>query len=189
METSGTNRTALDGGAAELSAVGRRLRDLREARGLSLSELARRAGVGKATLSGLEGGTRNATLETLWAVTAQLDVPLAAILAPPSGDAPVVRGDAVRATLLQVFEDEAVTYELYRLRFPAGSSQTSPAHPPGVTEHLTVFTGTLRAGPLSAPLVAGPGRYVSWRSDVPHGYAVVGEEDVHASLLMRYPRR
>jgi transcriptional regulator with XRE-family HTH domain len=42
--------------------VGRRLRALREARGTSLSALARAAGVGKATLSGLENGTRNPTL-------------------------------------------------------------------------------------------------------------------------------
>ncbi|MFR9803164.1 helix-turn-helix domain-containing protein [Pseudonocardia sp. RS010] len=35
---------------------------------MSLSELARRASVGKATLSGLEAGTRNPTLDTLHAV-------------------------------------------------------------------------------------------------------------------------
>ena len=65
-------------------AVGRRVRALREDRGLSLSALARLAGVGKATLSGLENGTRNPTLETLYAITAQLGVPLAAVLSCPS---------------------------------------------------------------------------------------------------------
>jgi transcriptional regulator with XRE-family HTH domain len=182
----------MDIGATDLADVGRRLRELREARGLSLSELARRAGVGKATLSGLEAGTRNPTLETLWAVTAELRVPITAILAEQPGRAaepgpPVFHGASVEATLLQVFEDETVTYELYRLRFPAGTSQTSPPHPPGVTEHLTVFTGTLRAGPLDTPREAGPGGYLTWRSDVPHGYRVVGAQDVHAVLLIRYP--
>ncbi|REE94958.1 XRE family transcriptional regulator [Thermomonospora umbrina] len=201
MRTSGTNRAALEVDADELAAVGRRLRTLREARGLSLSELARRAGIGKATLSGLEAGTRNATLETLWSVTAQLDVPLATLLASPSPRTtptpaevgarafPLVRGEAVEAVLLEVFEDAGVTYELYRIRLPARSSQVSPGHPVGVTEHLTVFSGGLRAGPVASPLVAGPGEHISWRSDVPHGYEVVGDEDVHASLLMRYPRR
>ncbi|MBG0820216.1 helix-turn-helix transcriptional regulator [Planomonospora sp. ID91781] len=164
--------------------VGRRIRGLREERGLSLSELARRAGIGKATLSGLENGTRNPTLETLWAVTAQLGVPLAAAV----GTGPVAHGAAVRGVLLEVFEEEGATYELYRLVVPAGTSQTSPAHPEGVTEHLTVFTGTLRAGPADAPLLAGPGEHVSWRSDVPHTYAA-GDQDVHAGLLIRYPRR
>ncbi|WP_440067750.1 helix-turn-helix domain-containing protein [Streptosporangium sp. OZ121] len=187
---------AVDGGTP---GIGRRIRRLREERGISLSALARAAGVGKATLSGLENGTRNPTLETLWAITAELGVPLAmAVGTPPPVDAggseraqvvPVVHGTAVEGTLLQVFEDEKVTYELYRLVLRAGTTQVSPAHHEGVTEHVTVFAGTLSAGPAGAPLRAGPGEHISWRSDVPHAYAVLGDRDVHASLLIRYPRR
>ncbi|MFR9777743.1 helix-turn-helix domain-containing protein [Micromonospora sp. MS34] len=167
--------------------VGRRIRALREERGLSLSALARRAGVGKATLSGLENGTRNPTLETLYAVTAQLGVPLTAVLAAPAGT-PSVRGVAVDATLLEVFTDTDATYELYRMRVSPGPSQLSPAHQAGVTEHVTVFAGVLRAGPADAPMTAGPGEYLRWTSDVPHSYAAVGDEPVRASLLLRYPR-
>ncbi|MFD8530645.1 helix-turn-helix domain-containing protein [Streptosporangium canum] len=163
--------------------VGQRIRKLREERGISLSELARRAGVGKATLSGLENGTRNPTLETLWAVTAQLGVPLTLAL----GAGPVIHGTAVEGVLLQVFEDEDVTYELYRLTIPAGATQVSPAHHEGVTEHLTVFAGVLSAGPQDAPLRAAAGEHLTWRSDVPHIYSAIGAQDVHASLLIRYP--
>ncbi|WP_433249373.1 helix-turn-helix domain-containing protein [Streptosporangium sp. CA-135522] len=177
-----SSRTAQEADAPD---VGQRIRRLREERGISLSELARRAGVGKATLSGLENGTRNPTLETLWAVTAGLGVPLALAL----GADPVIRGTAVEGVLLQVFEDESVTYELYRLVIPAGSTQVSPAHHEGVTEHLTVFAGVLVAGPRDAPLRAGPGEHLTWRSDVPHTYSAIGAQDVHASLLIRYPRR
>ncbi|MFS1301073.1 helix-turn-helix domain-containing protein [Streptosporangium longisporum] len=198
----------MDSGAQNLSpamdcdtaGIGRRIRLLREERGMSLSALARAAGVGKATLSGLENGTRNPTLETLWAITAELGVPMAmAIGAPAAGTGtagggsvsegtPVVQGTAVGGTLLQVFEDESVTYELYRLVICAGTPQVSPAHHEGVTEHVTVFAGTLSAGPVGAPMRAGPGEHVSWRSDVPHSYVALGEQEVHASLLMRYPR-
>lgn len=67
---SGTSgEPAMDSGT---TGIGRRIRRLREERGISLSALARAAGVGKATLSGLENGTRNPTLETLWAITAEL---------------------------------------------------------------------------------------------------------------------
>ncbi|GAB3159999.1 helix-turn-helix domain-containing protein [Micromonospora sonneratiae] len=157
---------------------------------MSLSALARRAGVGKATLSGLENGTRNPTLETLYAVTAALGVPLAAVLAEPGAGAPArVRGAAVEATLLEVFEDGTVTYELYRLRVPPGPVQTSPAHHAGVTEHITVFAGALRAGPVDSPQVARAGEHISWQSDVPHVYQAYGDEEVLASLVVRYPRR
>ncbi|MEU7003559.1 XRE family transcriptional regulator [Nonomuraea sp. NPDC046570] len=178
-----TTRPALD---TDPEKVGQRIRHLRQARGVSLSELARRAGVGKATLSGLETGTRNPTLETLWAITAQLGVPIAAILDPPT-EPLVVRGQAVEATLLRVFEENGVTFELYHMRVPPGVSQTSPAHHAEVSEHVTVFSGVLSAGPLDAPLTAGPGEYICWQSDVPHLYVAVGEQEVRASLLIRYP--
>ncbi|MCX5068623.1 XRE family transcriptional regulator [Micromonospora lupini] len=167
--------------------VGRRVRALREERGISLSTLARLAGVGKATLSGLENGTRNPTLETLWAVTAQLGVPFTALLAEPTAE-PTVHGTAVTATLLEVFDDTDATYELYRMHVAPGIVQISPAHQPGVTEHITVFGGVLRAGPADAPLTAPAGGHLRWTSDVPHSYAAVGDDEVAATLLLRYPR-
>jgi quercetin dioxygenase-like cupin family protein len=56
-----------------------------------------------------------------------------------------------------------------------------------VTEHLTVFRGHARVGPVGAPLTAGPGEHVSWSADTPHLYAASGSEDVEASLLIRTP--
>ncbi|GHJ44690.1 XRE family transcriptional regulator [Catellatospora sp. TT07R-123] len=166
--------------------IGPRLRRLRESAGVSLSELARRAGIGKATLSGLEHGTRNPTLDTLWSVTAALGVPITALLG--QAETAVVRGTAVEAALLQVFDEREVTFELYRMTVPPGPAQTSPAHHAGVTEHITVFSGVLRAGPADAPLLAGPGEHLTWQADVPHLYAAVGDTPVTASLLIRYPR-
>ncbi len=55
--------------------VGRRVRELRIERRLSLSEPARRSGVGKATLSELESGRRNPALETMYALTTALETP------------------------------------------------------------------------------------------------------------------
>ncbi|WP_184711843.1 helix-turn-helix domain-containing protein [Streptosporangium saharense] len=182
-----TPRPALESNTHD---IGLRIRQLREERGMSLSELARRAGVGKATLSGLENGTRNPTLETLWSVTAELGVPLAVALGTaPAAPGTTIRGTAVAAVLLEVFEEREATYELYRMTVPAGAAQTSPAHHRGVTEHITVFAGTLRVGPADRPLTAGPGEHISWVSDVPHSYEALGTQDVHATLLIRYPHR
>ncbi|GAA5127171.1 XRE family transcriptional regulator [Pseudonocardia adelaidensis] len=178
----GVARPALTEGAAD---VGHRVRHLRERRGMSLSELARRAAVGKATLSGLEAGTRNPTLDTLQAVAAALDLPLTALV---SSAPATLRGAAVQIELLRVFDDGPVTYELYRMRVPAGLAQRSAAHQAGVTEHVTVFAGMLETGPVDAPLRAGPGEHVEWTADVPHTYAALGADDVLASLLIRYPR-
>lgn len=170
---------------ADGSGVGARVRELRHDRGVSLSELARRARLGKATLSGLEAGTRNPTLDTLQAVATALDLPLTALLAPTPT---TIRGAAVEMDLLRVFADGDVTYELYRMRVAAGNAQVSPAHHAGVTEHATVHSGHLRAGPVGAPLSAGPGEYLEWAADTEHTYAADGPDDVLGTLLIRYPR-
>ena len=52
------------------------LRRERARAALSLTELAKRAGIAKSTLSQLESGTGNPSLETLWALGTALGVPL-----------------------------------------------------------------------------------------------------------------
>lgn len=173
--------------------IGERIRRLRQERGVSLSALARDAGIGKATLSGIEDGSRgNPTIETLYAVAGRLAVPLAALLPEPGAaeDAAgqTVHGSAVSAALLETFVDGDTTTELYRLRIRPGATQQSPPHPAGTVEFLTVFSGTARVGPVEAPVLVTTGGHVSWRSDTPHLYATAGSEEVVASLLIRTPR-
>ena len=63
------------------------LRRERDRAGLSLSELAKRAGIAKSTLSQLESGAGNPSVETLWALSVALDVPFARLIEParPNG--------------------------------------------------------------------------------------------------------
>ncbi|MFD5514900.1 helix-turn-helix domain-containing protein [Streptomyces sp. NPDC127066] len=168
--------------------IGRRVRTLRRLYGLSLSELAQRASIGKATLSGLETGTRNPTLETLYAVSAQLDLPLAVLLADPDPtERPAeIHGTAVSAALLETFTDNEVTSELYRIRIRPGVTQVSPPHQHGVTEHLTVFAGRARVGPARNPIVVPAGGHAHWPADIPHIYSADDDAEVHASLTIRH---
>ncbi|MFE6974126.1 helix-turn-helix domain-containing protein [Streptomyces sp. NPDC057682] len=174
--------------------VGRRLRALRRERELSLSELARRSGVGKGTLSELESGTRNPTLETLYALTTALGLPLSAALGDPpatAGPGPVrtgVSGSAVTAVLLERYEDEdgsAVT-DVFRVSIRAGGVQESRAHVPGTRESLMVLSGTAVVGPPDATRTVGPGASVRWRADVPHVYGAP-DGAVEGVLFVRYP--
>ncbi|MFD1365527.1 helix-turn-helix domain-containing protein [Actinoplanes sichuanensis] len=171
-------------------AVGQRVRRLRLAQGTSLSALARAAGIGKATLSGLEHGTRNATLETLHAVAGVLGVPITSLVlepgAPPAQMADV-HGSAVTPSLIEVFHEPGVTFELLTIRVRPGMLQDSPAHAPGVTEHLTVTRGRLRAGTADAPAVLRTGEHHSWRADTAHVYEALDDEEATAVLLIRSP--
>jgi transcriptional regulator with XRE-family HTH domain len=170
--------------------IGERVRRLRTQRGWSLSSLAVRAGLGKATLSEIESGQRNPTLETLYAIAAQLQIGLSELLtetASPSRPAPVVRGSAVEATLVAVYHDPTVTTEIYRLQIRPGPEQISPGHGPGVIEHLFITAGAVRVGPLETPVEVSAGADWSWESSSPHSYAAMGDQTAEAVLFIRHP--
>jgi transcriptional regulator with XRE-family HTH domain len=171
-------------------AIGARVRELRVAKRVSLGALAAEAGIGKGTLSELETGRRNPTIETLFAVTTALGVALSAVL--PLGDAwaagaVAVSGEAIEAVLVDRFVDVAATTELYRVRIPAGGIQDSAPHATGVTEHWILYAGVLELGPIAQPVRLGAGESTTFTGDVPHRYRVEGDEDVAATLLVRYP--
>ena len=173
--------------------IGARIRRLRQERDVSLSALAREAGVGKATLSSLEDGSRgNPTIETPSTIAGRIGVPIGALLPDPprEGDKPLepIHGTAVSALLLETFSDADMDTELFRLHIRPGHEQLSPAHPPGTVEYLTVFTGTARVGPPDALLTIPSGGHASWSADVPHTYTAIGDEEVSASLVIRTPK-
>ncbi|MEC3998631.1 helix-turn-helix domain-containing protein [Actinacidiphila sp. DG2A-62] len=188
--------------------VGRRLRELREDRGLSLSALARRSGTGKATLSELEAGRRNPTLETLYALTTALGVSLSAALTDPraaagaagdgggpggpggaagAGGHAGISGAAVTAVLTERHEHGGAVTDVFRIRIRAGARQESAAHIPGTREHLVVLAGTAVVGDPAQPLTAGPGEHAHWAADAPHFYSAP-HGDVEAVLFVRSPR-
>ncbi|MFF3171247.1 helix-turn-helix domain-containing protein [Streptomyces sp. NPDC057900] len=174
--------------------VGRRLRALRHQQDLSLSELSRRSRVGKGTLSELESGRRNPTLETLYALATALGRPLSALLSDPApkgipgpdGSLPGVSGSAVTAVLLERYEDAAAVTDVFRVTIRAGATQESEAHVPGTGESLMVLAGTAVVGPPHDTRTVGPGASAQWRADVPHIYRAP-EADVHGVLFVRYP--
>ncbi len=71
--------------------VGPRLRAARQARGWTLDELARQAGVSASTLSRLESGKRQASLELLLPVTRRLGIRVDDLLPAESVDPRVRR--------------------------------------------------------------------------------------------------
>jgi len=139
---------------------------------LSLSELARRSGLGKATMSQLESGQRNPTLETLFAITTALEVPLGALLdVAEHGRA---SGEAVDALLVDRYTTTHQVGETYRLTIrPA--RQVSGPHLPGTKETLVVLDGRIRTGPLNNPVELSIGETFTFHADSPHTYQSMGE--------------
>jgi len=162
---------------APLDAIAFSLRRERERAGLSLSELAKRAGIAKSTLSQLESGSGNPSVETLWALGVALDVPFSRLVEPArpkvqiirAGEGPAVfseRADYI-ATVLSACPPNA-RRDLYLITAEPGSVRESEPHMPGVVEHVVLCAGRARLGLTDDPVEVGPGDYVAYPGDLPH---------------------
>jgi len=166
-------------------AVGARIRALRTERGLSLSALAAAAGIGKGSLSELESGRRNPTLDTLYSVAGPLGVPLAVLLDFDTGA--VAADEGFEAVLLHTERTPTATSEVYLLRVDAGVTRSSPAHQAGVVEQLIVLAGSCRVEHAGQSLDVAAGGHAAWPADVPHRYTAGEDAAMRAVNVIMTP--
>jgi transcriptional regulator with XRE-family HTH domain len=166
------------------AAVGARIRSVRAERGLSLSALAAAAGIGKGSLSELETGRRNPTLDTLYALAGPLGVPLASLV--DFRDGSVVADDGFETVLLHTERTLLATSEVWLLRVDPGTTRSSPAHPSGVVEQLLVLAGSCRLEYGDESLEVAAGGHAAWPADVPHRYTA-GDTDLRAVNVILTP--
>ncbi|UQU63278.1 XRE family transcriptional regulator [Couchioplanes caeruleus] len=180
--------------APPLATIAAALRRERERVGISLAELARRAGLAKSTLSQLENGTGNPSIETLWSLGVALGVPFSRLVEPPApvvrviraADTPRLRADhADFAASLLAAGSSHTRRDLYVMELEPGQPREAEAHIPGSVEHVVVAAGRLRTGPTGEFVDLGPGDYVAFPGDVPHHYEAL-EPGTWAVLVMEH---
>ena len=153
---------------------------LRSAADLSLTALAERSGVAKGTISELERGHGNPTIETLFALAYALDATLADFV----GDAdapdvqviravnrPFIGGQPLDARLLHRSQQNRLVLEVYELLIHPDAAQHAGPHRFGVKEQVYVIEGQATVGPESDPFDLGAGDYAVYSADVSHRYA------------------
>jgi transcriptional regulator with XRE-family HTH domain len=168
------------------------LRRARTERGLSLSELSRRSKIGKATLSQLESGTGNPTIETVFSLSRVLEVAVSDLLDGREDGGPtvvraaeveVLSGQGVDLRPLRRIEAGDAVFELFDQRFRAGRRQESLGHVG--TEHTIVQTGRLGVRVDGHEVELAPGDYIAFDAAAPHSYTAL-DGDVHSVLLLQY---
>ncbi len=159
--------------------------------GLSLAEIARRAGIAKSTLSQLEAGNGNPSIETLWSLCVALDIPFARLLEPQAIRTQVIRrGEGTKviaelanyqATLLATCPPGA-RRDIYFLDAQPGADRISQPHPPGSIEHIIVTRGRAMVGLMEAPEELNEGDYICYPADLPHIFKALAP-DTQAILV------
>lgn len=168
------------------------LRRMRIARHLSLSQLARATDMSKATLSGIENGRANPTVETLASLAHALGASLGELLQePPLAEVRMVRARQQTAPprsgapgrLLDTVAG-GDDMEIVELVLAAGDSRELAPRAAGARAHLYVRSGSLLAGPVEQQTELAVGDYLSFPADLPHMFEAV-RQSARALLLTR----
>ncbi|HXS65188.1 MAG TPA: XRE family transcriptional regulator [Streptosporangiaceae bacterium] len=163
--------------SALVTQIAAALRRERSRAGISLTELARRAGIAKSTLSQLESGAGNPSVETLWALGNALGVPFSRLVDTPraavrvirSGEGPATYSERsyYAATLLASCPPNA-RRDIYLIQAQPGEPRRSEPHLPGTSEHVVLGTGRALVGPADDPVELGQGDYIAYPGDELH---------------------
>jgi transcriptional regulator with XRE-family HTH domain len=201
MRTHSAGTTSAVDGAVQ--PIARNLRRWRTARDMTLSALAEQAGVAKSTVSLIERGQGNPSIDTVWALASALGVPFASLFHDdqPSDDMTVVRADdaSVVAVDYAGLGREAMVIrhlltrtggdliEIYTLELDEGAVRHAGAHVTGLFEHLTITAGTVEISTAAFCEVVAQGDLISFRADRPHSYRVI-DGPVRFVSVHEYPR-
>jgi transcriptional regulator with XRE-family HTH domain len=173
------------------AAIGAQIRRRREQRGMSGAELARRSGLSKATLSQLEAGKGNPTIETLDALAVALLIPLTDLLTRDTDPGPVLvpgtelaEGKVGRELLRRISSGHSL--EIWRLRVPPNTELDGVPHATGTIEHLLMSSGRLTAGPTDSPTQLRRGDLFAFAGDAPHVYRT-GAQPADVTVVIASP--
>jgi transcriptional regulator with XRE-family HTH domain len=162
--------------------LARNIRTLREARGTTQAELAKLAGIPRATWGNLESGAGNPTLQVLYRVSHALQVSLEELLAAPRASARhypaamLVTKQRGSVSVRKLLPDPLPGMEFDRMELPAGSRLIGIPHTAGTREYLACESGQLVLVASGERYELEPGDVVVFRGDQRHSYENPGKK-------------
>lgn len=168
-----------DTSSTVLNQLSIRLKEARQANGLTLEATAKLSGVSRSMVSQIERGESSPTVATLWNLTRALNVDFARLLDATPAVAPLETispdqiptidnmGEGCRLLILSPPE-QVGKYEMYDLRLSTGGSLDSQPHKRGTREQLTVIEGDIQVTTGAVSEILGTGSIARYAADVPH---------------------
>lgn len=174
--------------------IARSIRAHRQTRGLSVAALAAKAGISKSSLTTIEAGLGNPSVETLWRIGSAMDVSLGELLdqeEPPAtriiraeDPVPVVSASGMTARLI-VGEGRNHRTEVYAATLPAGADYRSEPHAAGTEELVICVEGRMITGTQLNEVELAQGDALWFPADLPHRYHAL--ENARMVNVMSFP--
>lgn len=178
-------------------AIARRVAAFRKRQGLSLDQLAARAGVSKGSLAGLEKASGNPGISLLCRTAAALGVSVADLLATSAPSKAVTfaldagkllwRGSAGGSARLLFGTRGPLMFELWEWVLHPKERYEAKAHSPGTKEILYALKGRFGALVDGEAFEVGAGHGLFLETDVPHAYYCVGKQPVRLRMFVVEP--
>jgi len=146
--------------------LGRHLQKLRRDRNISLSQLAFTAGIAKSNLSRIEQGNGNPTVDTIWRLAIQLNVPFSTLILPISGS---IEETDIEIRLIDHGTDNPPV-DIYWMSCAPHTEHKAEGHSPGTSETVTVISGQLEIGVGNDIKLLSAGETYTFSADQPHLY-------------------
>ena len=169
---------------------------LRLARGLTLEDLSRIAGVSKSMLSQIEREKANPTIAITWRLSNALGVQIGELLATAEKEAETIRVLDAHETptlpgnhagyVLRILGpmELAGKYEWYELTLSPGGELASQGHDPGAQEHVTLLHGSVEVEVGNTKKKVKLGGTARYPGDQQHTIRNVGKTEAKALLVV-----
>jgi len=182
--------------------VGRKIKNLRTEKKLTLEQLASMSGVSKSMLSQIERGRTNPTLAILWTLTQSLEIAVSDLLNTDEDDTssshrlehikahqtPEIQSADGKCTLKILGPIDLVTKtEWYDMEMRSGGMLESEGHADGTMEHLTVLEGELTVRNGNAEITLAAGDTARYHADIPHFIENKGKLMSRALMIVLAP--
>jgi XRE family transcriptional regulator, regulator of sulfur utilization len=176
--------------------VGATLQKMRLARGLTLEDLSRAAGVSKSMLSQIEREKANPTIAVAWRLSNALGVSIGELLATEiknietirildPHETPTLPGDHAGYTLRILGPMEmAGKFEWYELTLAPNGELVSNPHDPGTMEHLSVLHGAMEVEVEGVKRKLKSGGTARYHADKNHAIRNLGKTEAKAVLVV-----
>jgi transcriptional regulator with XRE-family HTH domain len=152
------------------------IRALRESRGLSQQQIAKAAGIPRATWTNLESGGANPTLAVLMKVASALQIRLDELLAPPRQPARHLTAAELptrtkgQVAIRKLLPEPLPGLDIERMVLPPHARMAGVPHTPGTREYLTCERGSVELAVSGERYTLAEGDVVTFRGDQRHGY-------------------
>jgi len=177
-----------------IAGIARRVASFRKRQGLSLDQLAARAGVSKGSLAGLEKASGNPSISLLCQTAAALGVSVSDLLASSTprkaevfelgGGKTLWRGQAGGTARLLFGTRGPLMFEMWEWVIHPTERYEARAHSPGTKEILYAMKGRLGAVVEGEVFEIAPGQGVFLETDVPHAYYCAGKQAVRFRMIV-----